>query len=111
MQQPERFGAEGVAVPNGGQLLPVIECAVKHVHRTVPAASARYRRRPGKHSERLQLGALRYLGRFKRTLCRQLCKMQVAESGCQYERVIGGLSKEASRAQPIAAVAGGQVNL
>jgi len=44
-------------------------------------------------------------------LCRQLRKVQVAEGGGQDERVMGGLGEEFGRALPLAAVAGGQVNL
>jgi len=42
VQQPERLGTEGVAVPDGGQLLRIIERAVQHVHRAAPAAGARH---------------------------------------------------------------------
>jgi hypothetical protein len=46
VQQPERLGAECVAVPDRGQPLRIIERVVQHSYRPVSATSARHRRRP-----------------------------------------------------------------
>src|SRR6185437_7700759 len=100
-----------LAVSDGCQLLRIIERPVQHPYRASPAASTCHRRRPGEHSERLQLGPFGDPCRAESTLCRQLRKMEITKCGCQYERVIGRLSKESSGAEPFAAVTGGQVNL